>query len=517
MMRKLLLATAAMLGGTTGLGGLAFAQAPAAPAPLPNMGTGAPFTATPSQTPLSPAPTTIYNGGGTGVTPIISAPGPGTLTVRIPARINAYLAAGSDSGRTPGTVTSSASSATSIGSPQTNTKLADYQFGSYVRFYPGVDGITANGLKYGGFIELRTDDGESPGGGVAGSISANSRNDNTVYVRVASTYIGTDQTGFLRFGSTYGAATLFITGTMENFNDGAWDGDLPGFFTGNTQITFPFPDQSALYTTEKIVYLSPQLFGFDVAASFAPGTNNGEMSSGNCPYAVTATNGVTGPIGGGNQPLGCSAASSTSSGDYTRPRNTVDAFVRYRGQFGPVGLAVEGGTIQSGKVLDNSTPAKAVQYNGYQIYDFGGQVTFGGLLVGGHITEGKTNGSFTLDPKGVKDSFAWVGGASYAIGPVIVGASYMDYMSAGAKSSRYASVQSPWVSNRNEWGIAAGGTFTFAPGMNIYLSYLYGHRKQLGEDILSGVVSSGTSASGRVLTHNNVQAQGISLGTQFRW
>lgn len=140
-------------------------------------------------------------------------------------------------------------------------------------------------------------------------------------------------------------------------------------------------------------------------------------------------------------------------------------------------------------------------------------VTYGGLAVGGNVIGGSGNGQFALQPKGTRGEFAYLVGASYAFGQFIVGAHYLDYMSAGNRSA----TASPWVGNLNQWGVAAGATYALAPGVNLYLSYLYGHRKEQGVDLLSGVNSSGSSFSGRVLTHNNVQAQGISVGTQLRW
>jgi hypothetical protein len=56
--------------------------------------------------------------------------------------------------------------------------------------------------------------------------------------------------------------------------------------------------------------------------------------------------------------------------------------------------------------------------------------------------------------------------------------------------------------------------------MNIFLSYLYGQKHEGGEDLLSGATTQpGTTAATttKVVTHNNVQDQGFSIGTQFRW
>ena len=485
-MRKLLLASVAVLGGTLGAANAqSFTQAPSVvPTPVP-------FTLTPSPT-----------------------AGPGTISVRINAKLNFYMQAGSDSGRTATNVTPTSGIYTPGLTPQPNAKLQDYQFAEYARLYFNLDGIAGNGLKYGAFLEVRQDNGVAPGGanGTFGSIGGSSRSRGALYFRNEGGYLGTDQLGFLRFGSTYQPSVLFATGTFENFNDGAWDGDLPGFFTGNTTPTWPFPDISPFYIPGALVYVSPQFAGLDFAASFAPTSGGLDNTSGNCPYALSVAGaaGIFGNTGGNGSALSCDATSSTSGPEQLRPRNEAQVYARYRGAFGPLGIAIQGGGIFSGKVSDNTTPARPVQYDGYSLGDGGAILTYGGLAVGGHVTAGRSNGQFNLDPKGSKDSFAWVAGTSYAIGPVIVGASYFDYMSAGSKNN----TSSPLVGNRNEWGVAAGGTYTFAPGMNIFLSYLYGHRKELGTDLLTFGTANGAT---NVVTHNNVQSQGISIGTQFRW
>ena len=143
-MRKLLLATVAVLGGSVGVAGFAQAQAPAAPPTI--VPTPVPFTLTPGQT-----------------------PGPGTITVRLNARVNSYAQFGSDSGRNPGL--SPPRRARRSASTATNTKLSNYTFQEYGRLFPGFDGIAANGLKYGGAIEIRQDQSAPPGGGVNGGIS----------------------------------------------------------------------------------------------------------------------------------------------------------------------------------------------------------------------------------------------------------------------------------------------------------------------------------------------------------
>lgn len=231
---------------------------------------------------------------------------------------------------------------------------------------------------------------------------------------------------------------------------------------------------------------------------------------GNCPYGVTATAGIVTTGVGGNSALGCDAASSTSSGDNARRRNTVDSVVRYRGAFGPVGVAATVGGMYGGRVLDNSTPAKSVQFSNFAVFDTGAQVTYGGLLIGAHLDYGKFNGQWALAPQGTSDALAYVVGASYTTGPIVFGASFYDYWSAGSKTA----VSAPGIGNRTEYGINVGGTYQLAQGVSLYLFGLYGARHEVGVDLLSG--ATGTAAA-PVRTNNNTRVVGAALGTLFQW
>jgi len=481
-MRKLLLASAAMLGGTVAMASVASAQ----------IQTQYPYTPPQGTTPLS-APS-----AGTAIQTWTSNPpvSPGTYTVRLAGRLTAYITAVSDSTKSGRNVTTSA---TAAGTTVTglNTKQAPQTIYEYARLYPSFDAMAANGLRYGAFLEIRQDNNQPPGGGINGSVSGSNRTRAQLYFRRETAYLGTDQLGYLRYGATDQPTSLFMTGSMENFDDGGWNGDF--VMAPNTAPTWPFADVGALYSTSKAVYLSPKFFDiFDFGISYEP--NTGTVGYATC-------NGTT-AVG-----TGCDAASSTSViGENRRRRNTIDAVGRVRTAVGPVGLAGTLGYIYSSTVANNSTPPAATQYDGLGVVDVGAQATFGGLAVGGHFMAGRVNGQWELAPKGSKNGIAWIAGASYAVGPLIFGASYFNYQSAGAKTNLTPAV----VGNRVESGIAAGATLTLAPGAYVFLSYLYGQRYQGGVDLISGTVSA-NNTTGRVFTNNNVQSQMIELGTQFRW
>jgi predicted porin len=105
-------------------------------------------------------------------------------------------------------------------------------------------------------------------------------------------------------------------------------------------------------------------------------------------------------------------------------------------------------------------------------------------------------------PGGVADALAFIAGAEYAAGPFVVGASYFRYKDQG-------DYQSPATEGvETNQGIAAGATYAIAPGLGLYLSYLYGQRHQLGYDYITGL--PGTA-------FNNVKSQIFAIGTVVKW
>jgi hypothetical protein len=494
-----------------------------------------------------------------------SSPAPGTITVRLNGRFRAYdgLVNDGDANRplfvntaTGGTATaipvgngtfgvrSTASNAiiapvggaivagtgvptTLVGASLQYNKQSNYTFQEYTRLYPGFDGVAANGLKYGASLEIRQDNASGAGGGVYGSISQQARQRGELYLRREWGYIGTDQLGTVRFGATDGPSSLFMTGNFENFNDGGWNGDVNNYPAPNTQVTWPFADVGVLYTTNKLIYLSPQFYGADFGVSFEPSTANVGLGSSNGCNGSDAINAFI-VNGQGDAGAGCDRLSSTSTGDFSRRRNTVDLGARYRATFGPVGLAAMVDYIGSGKVEDSTVPAltgNRNQFDGLSMGIGGVAVTYAGLTVGGQAQGGRSNGQWNLAPTGSSDALAWLAGASYTFGPVVVGASYYTYYSPGASGPLGSGFGvtgasnlgfSPLVGQRRERGVAAGGTYSVAPGLALFLSYLWGDRKENGFDFLSGQTSTPLSPN-LGANHNYVHSQVLTLGAGLSW
>jgi len=483
-MRKLLLATTAAIVVSLGGAGIAQAQVSTIPTLLP--GTN-PFAA--------------------------ATPAPGTVIVRLGGFVRATIGYLGDSGDKTTVPTSTTASGTASGTtaiPAGTYKQSNLYEAAEIYLYPSVDGVAANGLQYGAFIEIRTENYQTPGnsGLVANSggssISASDRAQ-YLYARRYYTYLGAPSVGTFRFGTTDGPTGLFETGTFEGFNDGGWNGEVPDGFSGNTTPVFPFVGGTgAEYATNKIVYLSPQFSGFEFGLSYEPNAVSNSYDGGNSIGLNSTLTGLAGSSPCGYASPGCGRLSSGGAGTAARRINTVEFDSRYRGTFGGVGIVAEAGWW--GSQHEGVATTGGTRYHGLDVGQFGFTASYAGFTTGGHLMYGEYNTSDNLNIVGAVPSTTWIAGAQYVTGPLVVGASYYVYDGAGASG---AAPISPSIKRERSVGIAAGGTYTLAPGVSAFLSYLYGTNHELGVNILG----DGEAAN----THNNTKAQGLFLGTGVRW
>ena len=517
-MRKLLLATTAALGVSAGSFGYADAQVVY------------------SSDNMSSSVASNSQGYGSQTTDSgQNFPTPGTVTVRLNGRFRFYLGEFAQGNtRTNFTTAPSSSASTSIATAATNTpsagynKNANYGIVEYARLYPGFDGVAANGLKYGASLELRQDNPDAAGGGVYGSPSGQNQRQGVFYLRREWGYIGTDKLGTLRLGASDQVTSLFLTGTFETFNDGGLDGDIPAFLPGAAQLNFPFADQGSLYTTDKIVYVTPQFYGFDGGVDFEPNTS----AVGTPACSPTAGLGQYASPGQPAASAGCPALSSTSTADVARRRNTYDALLRYRGTFGAFGIAATASYSGSGRTLDSGVQGSTTNPKHYpledlSVGDFGLVLTYGGFSVGGNYQIGRYNstgaGYGTLVAKGQPNGQAAIVGATYTFGPVIVGAHYLwswsqgDQQTATGFSPANNTVREVFNAatglvpggQRFEVGAAAGATYSLAPGVAIYLSYIWEQRRQNGFNFITGASNNPNN--------NKTDGNAIAIGSSFAW
>jgi len=385
------------------------------------------------------------------LTPNAPNPAPGSITVTFNAVVEAFVFNESDTGKVRAERNAGG-----------GTKSTSYGIGTYARLFPSFDGVLANGLKYGASMELRNNNGIRGGAGA------------TVYNQRQFLYLGSDKFGKISIGSAVQPTELFQTGNEVGFNTGGWDGDLPGVFSTGLQYFIDDDNDQA----DKIVYVSPQFAGFDFGASYEP-NNNGRNNIGGPGSRISSTVGTSAQFG--------------------RRRNTVDGAARYQGSFGSFGVKANVGGSYGGTVRStDGTPNR-------RTFDFvagGLAVTFAGFEVGGHIDTGKYSADLNPLQVGAKGSTAYIVGGSYTFGPFIVGANYYDYTSGQNKNG-----VDP-VGTLHGYGVAAGGTYTLAPGASVFLEYLYGHQKNNGYDLINGGVSA---------QNNRTQAQAVGIGTAFKW
>lgn len=312
-MRKILLASVATL-GAVGWAGLAAAQAPAGAQaqgqfvaiPLP-YGAAAANNNNQYQATLTPPGTAVAPGGQIAVAAgFMANPTPGTIVIHLGGKVDAEVQANftsvdTYSGTTAPIGTLNASTGVTTagkGVPYTD-KIQPIGIGSFVRLYPGVDGMAANGLRYGASVEIRQNfmSGNSYGVSTTGSTASaipsgantigtgaaspsGSSSAQTLFVRRAFTYLAGDQWGLFRLGMTDGVLGLF-----DNciFTSQCWDygvGNINGgadeqIMPSNVAGTFVWLSQAgAEYDNAKAVFLSPQFFGFDFGVQYAPQMGN---------------------------------------------------------------------------------------------------------------------------------------------------------------------------------------------------------------------------------------------------
>jgi hypothetical protein len=480
-MRKLLLASAAVLGASVGTMGFASAQTtnlpPAALSPVVTQG----IAAVPGTV---PGANSNNNYQAPMLPPGIANPTPGSVVVRVNARVVFYVAA------------SSSSLDTIHGTGPTNAgayKVGPLVTEGYMRLYFAMDGLATNGLRYGGSIEIRSL-GAGTGASSNNTGSSGSTNGETLYVRRAFGYVANPSAGILRFGQADGPFGIFDNGvtTFQGFDDGGWNGDLPGAgYPGNAGPTFPFlSQQGAEYGSSKLVYLSPQLAGFDFGLSWAP--NNSALQDGNCGTASSGCYNLT-------------SSSATGNTDGTRYVNAYEAALRAQETLGPVGLLAYGGYMGSGSVSYQG-PAEVAgvavpTYKGLSLGMGGVAATVGPITIGGNVQGGAYDGAGALQPKGGTHAIAWLGGIQYSAGPFTVGTSYYQFDSQGSP----ALVN---LTQRHEAGYAAGMTYGVAPGLVLWVSYIYGTRHQGDWNFNTGSVGT---------AYNNVKAQSFGVGTMVKW
>ena len=482
-MRKVLLATAAIIGATVGTMGLASAQVETLQGTVATPGNGGSYAYGDNN----------YMGGTMAKGPVAN-PTPGTMVIHLGVRLDVGVAA----------------SWSSIDEAGGTTKLNPVQILEYMRIYPGVDAMAANGLRYGAAVELRQNYGAASAGTGGAGVNGTSPwlSSQTVFVRRAFAYVAADNFGIVRLGEMDGLMGTFdeggaTTGVFLSPSGTIVGGNLQSTNVGNAWMAPYFGAQSgAEYGAAKIVYLTPSFYGFDFGLEFAPSQSNGyAIDSGSNPVnAAIGTSGcVSGSLGGVNCPNASAVAGGAAA--YT---NFAEFGARYQNTFGPVAVLGYGTYVHSG-VIQNSTGL--TPFKGLDFFQFGANVTFAGVSIFGNVLHGTVNGDYGVNAVGAAKSTGFGTGAKYAFGPFTVGALYSQLDDQGFAGPLVGKTQ------RHAWVFATAATYTPAPGLTFYLDYDYGQQHQGAYNFATG--AAGAAAGSNL--HNNVTAQGVMLGTVVKW
>jgi Gram-negative porin len=550
-MRKLLMASAAILGAS---GSLALAQTA-----NPNQGQlAAPYGA-------GPAANNNNNAWGTANTPtgstaagplstiwapnVDAVPAPGTIVIRLNGRVEADVVANftsSDKGVTP----------SATGGAPNGFKINPVGVATYLRLYPGFDALAANGLRYGASAEIRTAffagtltpaaGGTSSGlnatnSAFAGTGSQSSASGNTsaesLFVRRVFTYLAADNVGIVRIGQTDGVVGLFDPCI---FSSSCWDagvGTFQGGFQSTTAIgsaggggtSWPWLAQAGNeYGNAKIVYLTPQFFGFDFGVQYAP-------SMGNAYSDNTQTN--------PNSPTLCNQASATcisvtSGDDPQRWYNQVGVGARFQRSFGAVDFKAYGFYETAGKedwTATSGAPGtpslaalKAIaaapgtaafrsggnanfyNYDNLSFYQAGLAVTAMNFTAAVSYIGGAYDGQMAMRPTGGAPENAFLYGLTYANGPLTAGVDVGVIDSQGA-------TQLVHTSQRRELELGFGGAYRLAPGVQLVGEYQYVQRHQGGFDFNTGAVGTSSPSGAAGSSTRDAHGQGFLFSTVMTW
>ena len=297
----------------------------------------------------------------------------------------------------------------------------DFRTESEINLY--VDGVAANGMRYGALFELQMDTMTTTAGTGTGV------DYDELYGFVKGSW------GELRFGQEDSAASLLQIrrpGTLWMGDSDTWD----EFVANSGYIIAGVGDGN---DASKVIYLSPQFMGFDAGISYAPNRFEGEQA--NIPTSV-----------------------SNFQRDRTGLENEVSLALRYRGTFGPVGASASfvAQFADAASQSANGTPIADKAQN-ITTYAAGLLLRAYGFAVGGDYTWGnyRTTPANGAIAQGIDGSSQWATGITYTIGALTIGGMY----SQGTQDNGGT------VADRTQTYMGLGAAYVLAPGMTLFANY----------------------------------------------
>jgi len=422
-MRKILLGTTAVVGLAL-VAPEAFAQQARRPAARPAAAAPAPApapVAAPAPAPVTQVPS-LYGQGNHG------SPGsPAVSTSGLMVRLGGFF--DFSYGNVSDTVDKGAfrNVAGNVNSAQ-GRQRSDFRTEAELNVY--VDGTAANGMRYGAVFELQMDTMTTTTGTGTGV------DYDELYGFVKGGW------GELRFGQEDSAASLMQVrrpSVLWMGSDDAWDEFIA---SGTPYIMSGVNDGN---DSTKIIYLSPQISGFDVGFSYSPNRYEGEA-------ATQPTN------------------NTVYQRDFTGLTNEIAAALRYRGTMGPVGVsaALVGQWADAPRQGATGVPV-AVKAQNVNAYSAGLALSAMGFTVGGEYTWGNYNGTAPAGAalaKGLDGSSHWLVSGVYTTGPLSIGV--MHGKGTQDNGTNNASVK---LEDRTQTYFGVGAAYVLAPGLTLFANY----------------------------------------------
>lgn len=367
-----------------------------------------------------------------------------------------------------------ASAAAATGNQNGSARLGHNDFSSDAEVHVFVNGKTANGLAYGAVIEMAFNQQE---GAVRNSARRAVNDKTSAFIDEMYAFVSSPTLGQIRFGDEDGPmGGLMNAGFITNFGSGGVYGYWQNFTVRPNRTT---TSPGGLGDNTKIIYLSPQVFGFDVGLSWAFNEGTGEdvgclnsFSSVNCDraYAITSPN--------------ATARSHALPGR----TNEIQAMLRWRGNIAGIGIAASGGIMNS-QVIRNvdvaGTITKTLQSP--QVYTAGIQASYAGATIGFNYLTGNTSFFYIPTNRGAKGFEQYFVGASYTFGPVTIGANsfWGSYSPTATNPNDANGIFNPnWAPgqppSQRRYAFSVGANYRFAPGMDIVAEWTQHSTSQPG-------------------------------------
>lgn len=397
-------------------------------------------------------------------------------------------------------VVSASSAAPQAGTGSTKTGKNDFHSDAEIHVY--VDGKAANGLRYGAVLEMTFNgsEGTSPASGRRTFSFKTGALMDEMYA-----YAALPGLGQIRFGDEDGSVGLMTTGVVTGFGTGGVYGSWQNSVIRPNRTTTSPGD---LGDNTKLIYLSPQLFGFDVGVSYAlnsnTGANNGCVTS-YAVYSCDRTYASTGATANGIQ----------SWSDLPQRRQETQAVLRYRGQFGPVGVAASVGHVGWASIRDMTTTGTMMKtLRPGNVWMTGAQASAYGFTLGAMYQWGQSNYYWGSQARGDQNMSQWTVGGTYTMGPITVGGNAFWGNYAGSNGFSFNGTSGAYTRNTNgtqfpmrRSGISAGANYRLAPGLDLVAEYVRHTVREGGNNALSGAGSS--------VNQDKLRADVIIVGTRL--